>query len=311
MRKTLKKDGNISVKKARIIPSFWEQLIAKKEMVNKAIEEDRSFLPMRVAGRYKVDYKFFFNKWYIGFFEYTEHGTIIGESGFNFRKDEWVKMMDNEDKICQELGMVPKKRDSEGNVKPDEIKMYKWKWMMGKKKLSESKLAFYSESACVEDSNFCEQKNVSDFHGKEPTRVIEVVECSLPCFTLLMRQAYLYVLSDEVEKISHEKCIGCKNDAPGQEAHMMSGGCLIPKEDLYGFYTSEARNNIQQEKVIELFHHARSYLHLTHVESTVPALLFKACQAYISRDKCNELMQSKTHQNMNILLREVCFSDGL
>lgn len=285
----------------------WEGLMSQKDVLNKAIDEGEPLPRTKAIGAYKVDYKLFREKWYIGFHEYTDYDTLVSATGLNFRVDEWKVLMENMAGINQKLAVnvvSANKRTADG-MKKVNIVLYSWKWVLGKKKISNSKCYFYSERDCVKNGNTPENKPTptKDYPAdKEPQFLLEKVQGSAPDIILLMRQCYILFLKEHIAQISKEKCAACKIEAPGQKDHMEPGGCIAPPKELYNLYTREARKAVTHVELYNLFDNVRRMLGAEPVDSK---LLAKGCQCYLSTDNCKILFDDKSYVNIDMLVSDV------
>lgn len=307
------KDGSFEWKKKIMSGANFLALLAAKDIPNKAIEEGRSLPPTEVDnGCYKVDYKLWLAEWYIGYFEYTEYGTLIGGSGVNIKLDEWKYVMDHIDDIRCAIGVrnvSPVKRRADGSKKVN-ITMYKWKWMMGKKKVSESKMYYYCEKTCRSYGESPEHTPVKgkDFpDDKDVQLVVDTMSASPPDILLLLRQCFTHFLRECVTVISKEKCPGCKVDALSQKDHCGQGGCLSPQKEIFSMYTREAKKHVDMKKVGDAMDAVNEFLGVETPHSEVRELLPKICKTFFSTEMCKVMLEDKSFDNIDSMIYVLLF----
>ena len=166
--------------------------------------------------------------------------------------------------------------------------MYKWKWIVGKKKLSESKPVFYSEEDCKRNGNSHEPVQGSDYTGeKVPSLVVEKVATTPPCKMLMMRQIYICLLRGMMRNVIQENCEGCKVASGSQVDHMGAKGCLNEEYNYNAEYCEVVRDKVQTGSMVMLFDAARKQMKATPL---FVRLLAEAVQYFMSNEQCVDLM---------------------
>ena len=95
--------------------------------------------------------------WYTGVHDLTPCGTIIPLSGLNFDEEKWDQLVEFQEKINEVLASEQKeihdvKRDASGKEVTKDVLMYRWKWVVGKKKSVEGETPLFSEEDCRIDA---------------------------------------------------------------------------------------------------------------------------------------------------------------
>ena len=145
-------------KKISISATIWKELLKHVDKVEQAKTDGKSLRLELQGSKHLTLEKFSGNGiWYTGVHDLTPSGTIIPLSGLNFDEEEWSKLMEYKDEISQNLDAESSqgvKWDNSGNQVNRDVLMYRWKWIVGKKKTVEGKFCFYSEEDCNVDASF-------------------------------------------------------------------------------------------------------------------------------------------------------------
>ena len=194
--------------------------------------------------------------WYTGFHDISPLGTIIPMSGMNFAEDEWDKLMELLDEINlalkeERIESQGVKRDVNGKEIVRDVLMYKWKWMVGKKKVGESDIGFFSEEDCKRDAS--SHRPDSD----KGTVVIETVWGPPPKKYVHIHEVFLHILKTFIDKLVKERCEGCKVESQSQKDHMGPSGCLVEDVDYLVEYCQEALEKISPSDLVTLYEKSR------------------------------------------------------
>ena len=195
--------------------------------------------------------------WYTGIHDLTPIGTIIPLSGLNFDETEWDKLMEHMDEINSALAAESSadshgvKRDVNGNEIVRDVLMYRWTWFVGKKKVGETDVCFFSEEDCKIDAS--NNKPTSD----KASVTIEKVWGQPPKKHVHMHEVFLFILKKFIETIVKGRCEGCKVDSPSQKDHMDEGGCLSESLDYTVEYCDEALSKISPSDLVTLYESSR------------------------------------------------------
>ena len=189
--------------------------------------------------------------WYTGVHDLTPCGTIIPSSGLNFDEEEWNQLMEFQGKINDILNAENSeahgtKRDVTGKEVTRDVLMYRWKWVMGKKKAIEGEAPLFSEEDCRVDAM------IQKPEGDKVNLVIEKVWGLPPPKYLHMHEVFLHLVKKFVREITKAKCSGCQSNSPSQKDHM-GGGCLDEEVDHLRIYCEEALKKVVKEDLMNLF----------------------------------------------------------
>ena len=86
------------------------------------------------------------------------------------------------------------KRDNSGNQVSRDVLMYKWKWVVGKKKAIEGELCFFSEEDCKVDASFNQppgEKNsllIEKVWGPPPAKCKHMQQVFCICFVNVLKK---------------------------------------------------------------------------------------------------------------------------
>lgn len=282
-------------KKITLTSKIWLELLNNVEKVKEARGEEKELRLHLVGDKHLILEKFTANGlWYVGVHDLTAAGSIIPFSGLNFDDKEWEMLLSNADTINALLNVNDTrgfKRTIDGKeVERGQIIMYKWKWIQGKKKLSESKPVFFIEDDCKKNAKSHEPVHGSDYTGdKVPSLVIEKVPASPPCKMLLMRQVYICILRGMMRNVIQENCEGCKVASGSQVDHMGHKGCLNEEFNYNVEYCESVRDKVQTGVMVMLFDAARKEMRATPL---FVRLLAEAVQHFMSNEQCIDLMSN-------------------
>ena len=145
-------------KKISISSTIWKEILKHTDKVDQAKLDGKSLRLELQGAKHLTLEKFSGNGiWYTGIHNLTPSGTIIPLSGLNFDEDEWKKLMEYKDDITEslvsELHNKGVKRDNSGQEVNRDVLMYRWKWVVGKKKAVEGEFYFFSEEDCRMDAS--------------------------------------------------------------------------------------------------------------------------------------------------------------
>ena len=213
-------------KKMSISRTVWNQVQKYFDTVQLAIRDGKDLQLELMGAKHLTVSKFDVNGlWYIGIHELTPAGTIIPLSGMNFTEEEWNKLVSFRYEIETALqGSKPMqgsiKRDYSGQEVLHDVLMYRWSWMVGKKKASQSEITFFSEEDCRMDATLHKPE-------KDKTNlVVETVWGSPPLKHVQMHVIFMFIFMKLYDKMVKENCDGCINDKESQSEHMGDEGCL-------------------------------------------------------------------------------------
>ena len=280
-------------KKITLTSKVWLEVLRNVDKIKEARQEEREMRLHLVGDKHLILEKFAANGlWYVGVHDLTSAGTIIPFSGLNFDDKEWEMLMSNSEVINSMLNVTESrglKRTVDGKeVQQGEIVMYKWKWIVGKKKVSESKPVFYTEGDCKKNGNSHEPVHGTDYAGdKVPNLVIEKVTAAPPCKMLLMRQVYICILRALIHAVIQENCEGCKVASGSQIDHMGSKGCLNEEFNYNAEFCDLVREKVKTGTMVMLFDAARKEMRATPL---FVRLLAEAVQHFMSNEQCTDLM---------------------
>lgn len=286
----------------------WVELQKHIDKVKAAREDGRQLKLQLFAEKYLILEKFHANGlWYIGVHDLSPAGTIIPFTGLNFDDSEWEMLVNNIKNINTMLRGSEdgkgKKRNVDGKAVSNEIMMFKWKWLLGKKKLAESVIGFYSEDDCKRDAERFTPILGTDYTSeKSPTLVCDKFWGPPPDKFLLMRQVYVYMLAKFIQEIARANCDGCKDGSGSQERHMVVGGCLDEGIDHTKEYYEQSKNKCTPALLVSVFDAVRRQI---GAEPLTARVIAEAAITYLSDTYCISLMASPTDRsyiNINMLL---------
>lgn len=288
----------------------WLELQKHIDKVKAARADGRELKLQLLGEKYLILEKFHANGlWYTGVHDLSPGGTIIPFTGLNFDDSEWEMLVNNVTNIntMLRIGDVKgKKRNIEGKVTNKEIMMYKWRWVLGKKKLVDSPVGFFSEDDCKKDADRFTPVLGTDYNGeKTPSLICDKIWGSPPDKFLLMRQIYVYMLVKFVQEIARANCDGCKTGSGSQERHMGVGGCLDESVDHTKEYYERAKGKCTPTLLLSIFEALRRQI---GAEPVLGYDIAEAAIRYLSDDTCVSLMASLTDRsyiNINMLLDSV------
>ena len=245
-------------KKMSLSRHVWNKVQKHFNTVQQAINDGRDLQLELMGAKHLTVSKFDVNGlWYIGIHELTPAGTIIPLSGMNFTEEEWNKLVGFQGEIDAALegsftATSPVKRDHTGQEKVRDVLMYRWSWLVGKKKVSESDVYFFSEEDCREDA-------ASHKPEKDKTNlVVEAVWGPPPLKHVHMHVVFMHIFRKLLDHRVREKCFRCINDKGSQSDHMGEGGCLseLDKDDLEKCY-AEVAYLVKLEDLVTMFTNSR------------------------------------------------------
>lgn len=280
-------------KRITISSKIWQELQKHISKVQQAKSEGKGLRVQLLGDKHLILEKFPANGiWYTGVHDVSPAGTIVPLTGLNFDEVEWEVLMGHMPAINSSLNVTTevkgKKRSSDGRVL-GEVLMYKWKWMLGKKKLSESSAAFFSEADCKRNADRYIPTPGTDYVGeKMPTVLLEKVWASPPDKFLHMRQIYVYLLARFLREVAQSYCDGCKVAASSQIDHMGLGGCLAEDVNQKAEYIVMAKSKITASLMLTMFEASRRQIGATPI---FVQLIAEAVLAYLSDDRCIEIMK--------------------
>ena len=188
--------------------------------------------------------------WYVGIHDFTPAGTIIPMSGMNFNEDEWKKLRE----IVSEINNIMKgnggeatKRKADGEPLVRDVLMYRWSWSVGKKKIAESDICFFSEDDCRMDGTANQPSK------DKATMVIETVWGPPPPKFVHMHQVFLFLIKKHIEMLVKSKCQGCNVDSGSQKDHMGELGCLNDRKEYFSEYFNDVRPLVTLPDLISMF----------------------------------------------------------
>ena len=208
--------------------------------------------------------------------------------------------MEYKDQISESLEVQTSsgvKRDNSGNHVSRDVLMYRWKWVVGKKKSIEGELCFFSEEDCKVDASFNQPS------GEKNSLFIEKVWGPPPPKCLHMQQVFLHLFHLRIEALVKEKCPGCKVNAESQKDHMGHSGCLDEKADHASLLCSEALEKILKHDLISLFEKSRQSIGANSAYSEIYAegVLFYMTPKYVL--ELNQLPGDKNKPLLVLLAR--------
>ena len=194
--------------------------------------------------------------WYTGFHDISPCGTIIPMTGMNFAEGEWdqqVELSDDINLALKEETVENKgvKRDVNGREVVREVLMYKWKWVLGKKKLIESDVGFFSEEDCKADAS----SHTPD--SEKASLLVETFWAPPPKKFLHMHVVFLHIFKTFIDRLVKDRCQGCKVEAMSQKDHMDVSGCLVEDVDYTVEYCEEALQKILPSDLVTLYEKSR------------------------------------------------------
>ena len=188
--------------------------------------------------------------WYVGIHDFTPAGTIIPMSGRNFNEDEWKKLRE----IISEINNIMKgnggeatKRKADGKPQVRDVLMYRWSWSVGKKKIAESDICFFSEEDCRMDGTANQPSK-----DKATMAIKPVWGPPLPKF-VHMHQVFLFLIKKHIEMLVKSKCQGCNVDSGSQKDHMGELGCLNESKDCFTEYFNNVWPLVTLPDLISMF----------------------------------------------------------
>lgn len=282
-------------KKITLNSKIWMEMLRNVDKVKESRDQEKELRLHLMGEKHIILEKFPANGlWYVGVHDLTAAGTIIPFSGLNFDDKEWQMLLNNVDLINNLLNVSDVrgvKRTSDGKeVLPGQIMMYKWKWMVGKKKISESKPVFYTEDDCRKNGNSHEPVHGSDYTGeKVPSLIIEKVSAAPPSKMLLMRQVYICMLRGMMRGVIQENCEGCKVASGSQVDHMGHKGCLNEDFNYNIEYCEMVRDKVQAGSMVMMFDAALKEMRAIPIFVRPIA---EAVQYFMSNDQCIDLMMN-------------------
>ena len=245
-------------KKMSISRHVWNTVQKHFNTVQQAINDGKDLQLELIGAKHLIVSKFDVNGlWYIGIHDLTPSGTIIPMSGMNFTEEEWNKLVGYQteiDSLLQGATSIPSgiKRDHTGQEKVRDIMMYRWSWLVGKRKVSESDVCFFNEEDCREDAG-------SHKPEKDKTNlVVETVWGAPPAKHVHLFVVFMFIFKKLLNMRVKEKCSGCINEKGSQSDHMGEGGCLsdMDKDDLEKSYQDVA-DLVRLEDLVTMFTKSR------------------------------------------------------
>jgi hypothetical protein len=115
---------------------------------------------------------------------------------------------------------------------------------------------FFSKEQCIKDgkqrAGFADYIGFEDGHGYgeiAPGVTVLTREVCLPANEDIMRMMLIYLIQEEVSRMTGENCIGCKYDQPSQDDHM-SGGCLEEWGTAVSLYLWPAKLMLNKDRLV-------------------------------------------------------------
>ena len=206
----------------------------------------------------------------------------------NFDEDEWKRLRE----IVSEINNIMKgnmtettKRNAQGELLSRDVLMYNWSWCVGKKKVSESDVYFFSEDDCRMDGS-AHQPNKD-----KSAMVIETVWGPPPPKFIHMHQVFLFLIQKHMDILVKRKCPGCNVGAELQKDHMGDLGCLNETGNHVTDYFMDALPLVTDQDLISLFTTSRceigansTYADL-YVESTKFFMGLEGSVLHLKQDK--------------------------
>lgn len=295
-------------KRITLTAKVWAAVQGNMEKVKEGLSTETE-MKIHISGdKYLILQKFLANGlWYVGVHDVTPSGSIVPFSGLNFDTQEWERLCGCVDQINAFLKLNPGKaikRTVDGlEVRSDEIVMYGWKWVVGKKKIGESKMNFFDEKTCQADAVAHKPVRGTDYSDEKrsPNVIIEKVTTTPPCKLLHMRQVYITILRRMIKAIMQENCEGCMVGSLSQVDHSTGKGCLAEGINYINEYLSAARQRVETSAIITLFDASRKGMGATPVFA---GLLAEAVQYYLSSEACIDLLNNPnvTTSNLDVYL---------
>ena len=236
--------------------------------------------------------------WYTGVHDLTPCGTIIPLSGLNFDEEEWDQLVQFQEKINEVLASEQKesqgvKRDATGKEVTKDVLMYRWKWVVGKKKSVEGEAPLFSEEDCRIDAM------VQKPDGDKANLVIEKIWAPPPPKYLHMHEVYLHLVKKFIEELSKQHCPGCKVNSPSQKDHV-GGGCLDDEEDRLSLHCKEALKKVDKKSLVTLFDNSRKMIGASSSHSDLYA---EMAQFYMDSETVFKTVKRNTKSVAMLLTR--------
>ena len=268
-------------KKISISATIWKEMLKHLDKVEQAKTDGKSLRLELNGSKHLTLEKFSGNGiWYTGVHDLTPSGTIIPLSGLNFDEAEWQKLMELKGEISEALEVQSNqatKRDHSGNQVGRDVLMYRWKWVVSKKKAVVGELCFFSEEDCKVDASFNQPP------GEKNSLLIEKVWGPPPAKCKHMQQVFLHLFCQRVEEVVKQKCEGCQVNSDSQKDHMGVSGCLDEDSDHASLFCSEALEKITKHDLISLFEKSRRNIgaNSTYSEIYAEGVMFYMTPKYI------------------------------
>ena len=243
------------------------------------------------------DYYFVSSIWekngirYSGIHRMNDESEIIPRTGVNLDNYEWKNVMKKAEDINIALygpqAAKGQKRSSPGN----ELEMWSCGWLLNGVEVETFpyKLEFFSEE---EARKFGEQFKPSKKAKTDNLQLCVVSEYKKrPEETTQMKIGMVEIVRLCIEWCRKKFCEACQLDppAPGQKAHMKSGGCLDPAVDGVIEYTEDIMAAIAVEDLVAVYNTVCRFLAISPQGS---ALLAKGAKTWICNDEMFDLMRA-------------------
>ena len=287
---------NPNGKKMSISRIIWQEIQKHLAKIEQARADGKELKLELQGAKHLILNRFDLNGlWYVGVHDLTPAGTIIPMSGMNFNEEEWKKLRE----IVSEINNIMKsnmsdttKRNAEGESVVNDVLMYRWSWCVGKKKISESDVSFFSEDDCRNDGS-------AHLPNKDKAAmVIETVWVPPPPKFLHMHQVFLFLIKKYIEQLVKSKCQGCSVDSGSQKDHMGELGCLNEGKDYLSDFFNDARMMVTLPDLIALFITSR---HEMGANSTYADLYAEATMFYMSLEGSDLHVKQDQTGNRNLI----------
>lgn len=258
---------------------------------------------------------------YSGIHQLNENSEIIPRTGVNLDNYEWKNVMRKVEDINIALYGPQAARGRKRHSPENELEMWSCTWLVNGEEVEVTpyKVRFFSEEEAKDFAEACKPPKKAKSDKLEVK--IESDYAKRPEETLQMKMGLVEIVRICIESCKHRACEACQLDppAPGQKAHMKSGGCLDPNVDGVLEYTEDIMAATTIEDLAAVYNTVCRFLGISPQGSTVLAMgakdwisadqMFDVMRDYESRDIGKDIMEdpvlAREHHSLRKIVRQV------
>lgn len=98
----------------------------------------------------------------------------------------------------------------------------------------------------------CKQDGIAHLENDEEILLIDSQTEAPPAPLDLLELVYAYLVQENAQQISVEKCHGCQTSHPSQREHMSAGGCLSEQMEKTEYYMEDALAKVDVSQAVDI-----------------------------------------------------------